>query len=60
MGSVSDPDPHHLAGSGIRIVVQENLKSTIFTFWNIKQLNIIQNNEEKKLNLKFSHVRFLF
>ena len=52
MGSVSDPDPHHLAGSGIRIVVQENLKATIFTFWNIKQLNIIQNNEEKKLNFK--------
>ena len=39
----SDGDPHHLAGSRIRIVVQENLKSTIFTFW-----NIIQNNEEKK------------
>ena len=32
-----DPDPHHLAGSGygIRIVVQENLKSTILTFWNM-------------------------
>ena len=33
----SDPDLHHLAGfgSGIRIVVHKNLKSTIFIFWNI-------------------------
>ena len=39
LDSVSDPDPQGSASfSRIRIgiVFQENLKSTIFTFWNIK------------------------
>ena len=44
-------DPHHLAGSGIRIVVQENLNQQLALFGTI---NIIQNNEEKiKFKKKF-------